>query len=169
VNALSRAEKGSWYSYRHRAWFTAPLVKPPHDVRIWPGWKPTLELAADGEADNIDGVDMPSTPLEYSSYEVQGTRYTVPTTPEGGAVALYQGISYQVPCTPTATHPDGWRVKTHYDETLHRRIWDKLPDCRWAIKPTQAAADMDGEGGDGFYLVREIRKLGRAGKLPWQE
>jgi hypothetical protein len=211
TDAISKAEKGHWYSYRHRAWFTAPEVKPPRSVQLWAGYTPTLQLTADGEADNIDGIDLPSTLTEqellaangtvrdallalgYSKSEAQqairelpdeivdqderillaiasfsGTRYTVEPpstvqtvqTPGGGPNGRYIGIVYRVP------GQDVPLLDT--DESLHRKLWAAILAGN-GLKKSQMEAGMGYEGGTGFYLAREIRRLGQIGKLPWME
>lgn len=139
VNALSRAEKGSWYSYRHRAWFTAPLVKPPHDVRLWSGWKPTLELAADGEADGMGANDAPdgaALPL-------------LPTDGEGGVWPDF-GVGVGV--------GDSRGYTFAIDETFKRRVlevWDGLEKPNYTAVQKIMFPDQE-DGGAHWKAIKAV-------------
>jgi hypothetical protein len=157
---LNGAPKGRFYSLRHGAWCTFPVVKAPQ-VRLSRIYQAPLLLAADGEADGeADGLgaaDQPDSP--NLAYDAHGIRYP-DTVVEGGGVPAYPGIRYQVPGKAKST--------VDYDEALHRRIWAACGTAK-AIKAIQEEVDMGYKGGSGFYLVRAIRRLGQAGKLPWRE
>jgi hypothetical protein len=162
VEQILHAERGHFYSLQDRSWLTVPVVKPPKSARLSQIYQPSLQLAPDAEADGLGGNDAPSSPLEYSSYEIQGTRYT---PPQGGSGARYTGIAYRV---PNKSEPSGEQALTDFDETLHRRIWDTA-QVVLSNKAVQKLIEMGYEGGTGWYLIREIRRLGNQGQLPWQE
>ena len=97
-----------------------------------------------------------------------GTRYTIEPpntvqtvqTPGGGGNGRYMGIVYRVPGEDVPL--------VDMDEELHRKLWAAIQAGK-GLKKSQRAAGMGYEGGTGFYLAREISRLGHMGKLPWEE
>ena len=162
ISDLASAPPGRYYALHRSAWVQFPLMPRVPRVRLSNIYREPLQLAADGEADGRGDTDQPDgINLEYAA---DGTRYTV-QTPRGAGYGRYSGIVYRV---PDQDQPDGWLTLTDADEGLHRRIWDECRAGAQAIKTIQAKT-MQYQGGTGFYLVREIRSLGRDGKLPWMQ
>lgn len=152
---LNGAPRGRFYSLKHGAWCTFPLVNVPQ-VKLSSIYQAPLQLVADGEADGLGAADQPDGPA--LAFDADGIRYPS-TVVEGGGVPPYPGIRYQVP---------GKDPTVDYDAALHRRIWAACGTAK-AIKAIQEEVGMGYKGGSGFYLVKEVRRLGQAGRLPWQE
>lgn len=157
VAQILHAARGRFYSLQERQWVSVPVVRPPTAIRLSAIYQPPLQLAADAEADGLGAADQPDGPALV--FDAAGIR--VPSTAvEGGAVPpAYPGIRYLVPGKPAAVD---------YDEALHRRIWAACGTAK-AIKAIQEEVGMGYKGGSGFYLVKEVRRLGQAGRLPWRE
>ena len=164
---LPGLEIGRFYAMHQRAWVQFPKVNTPH-VRLSELYRAPLLLTEDGEADGLGENDQPDGPLNLIADATEprytGTRYTTVHAPVGGGERGYTGIVYRVPSRNDA----GEDVLTDYDENLHRRVWDAFQTTH-SIKRVQSIVKMGYEGGTGWYLAREIRRLGQQGKLPWME
>jgi hypothetical protein len=105
---LNGAPQGRFYSLRHGAWCTFPLVKVPQ-VRLSSIYQAPLQLAADAEADGLGAADQPDGATASAALPL------LPTDAEGG-VWDPAGVGRR---------PVGSRDYTlAIDEAFEQRVWE---------------------------------------------
>jgi len=115
------------------------LVKPPHDVRIWDGWKPTLEITADGEADGLGDLDQPD----------GAALSLLPTDGERGVLYPYS----------VGSRPVGGREATFaIDEAFSRRVlelWDSMDKPNYTAVQKLMFPDQE-DGGAHWKAIKAV-------------